>query len=70
MALIRAEQRGSRPLSRIYDGIVESAADLAPLAGVPAPGASGRALGPGSLLYCLETQSIYVKRSDGSWEEV
>lgn len=67
MALIRAEQQGSRPVSQVYDGIVETAADLTALAGLPEPGSAGRRIGPGSLMFCLADGRLYAKKSDGTW---
>ena len=59
--LIRAELSGDRLYSKTYDGIVETAADLA---------AESRLaeMDPGSLMYCLADKGVYVKTPSGSWE--
>ena len=76
MALIRAELQGDpkevfrqredgslETESRgVYDGIIEAASDL-----------TLSRLGdfdPGSMLYCLDDGSVYVKNSQGVWTEV
>lgn len=69
MALIRAEQQGCRPISRVWDGIVETAADLQQLSAAQ-PGSGARDFGPGSLMFCLGDGKLYVKKEDLSWAEV
>ncbi|MBQ1409959.1 MAG: hypothetical protein IIY94_01600 [Oscillospiraceae bacterium] len=73
MALLRAElkgegrltyhkQDGGQPKAEIvgiYEGIVENNEDLA----LPRL----EAFDPGSMLYCMEDDSIYIKNSQGSW---
>ena len=46
----------------IYDGIAESASDLT--------AAQTARYQPGSMVYCLSEQSLYVKNGGGLWEEV
>ena len=76
MAILRAELKGagavtyerqadgtlSSQVHGIYDGIVESAADLA----LPRTGG----FDPGSMLYCLGDHSLYVKTSQNQWEAI
>lgn len=73
MALLRAElkgegrtvyqkQAGAQPKPEtlgLYEGIVETASDLA----LPRLAS----FDPGSMLYCMENNSIYVKNSQGVW---
>lgn len=76
MALLRAESKGKEIIrqvprsdgsldtraSGVYDGIIETAEDLA----LPRIGD----FAPGSMLYCLSNQSIYIKNSHGLWQGV
>lgn len=73
MALLRAElkgegrityqkQAGEPPKAEmlgIYEGVIEEAADLA----LPRL----ELFDPGSMMYCLEDDSLYIKNSQGSW---
>lgn len=76
MALLRAELKGSgqvinlrredgtvgTKVTGIYEGIIETAEDLtAPRLGD---------FGQGSLLFCMENKSLYVKNSSGEWEAI
>ena len=73
MALLRAElkgagrtlcqkQAGAQPRSEtlgVYEGIVETTSDLS----LPRLAT----FDPGSMLYCMSNNSIYVKTSQGNW---
>lgn len=73
MALLRAELKGEGRINYrkqvgeepkpgilgLYEGIIETASDLA----LPRL----ESFDPGSMLYCMGNDSIYVKNSQGSW---
>ena len=76
MALLRTELKGAGSIvhqrredgslgtkvAGIYEGIIETTEDLA------LPCLAEYA--PGSMFYCLEDKSLYIKNSRSSWEEV
>ncbi len=76
MSILRAELKGKGTIvhhlqegtnlcskcSGVYDGIIESAADLG-------LSRTGDFL-PGSMLLCLSNGKIYVKDSSNQWQEV
>lgn len=76
MAILRAELTGRGTVSHhkngygalasvtggIYDILAEAPTDLEEEASA--------AYAPGSMAYCLQTDSLYVKLSDGRWTEV
>ncbi len=73
MALLRAELKGEGRINYhrqagadpkpgilgLYEGIVETASDLT----LPRL----ESFDPGSMLYCMENNSIYIKNSQGVW---
>ena len=58
--LIRAELAGDKLYSKIYDGIVETAADLTGEARLAE-------MSPGSLMYGLADGKVYAKNAAGEW---
>lgn len=76
MAILRAELKGKETFTHtrradgtlgtrvlgVYDGIIETAADLA----LPRT----EDFAPGSLLFCLDDQGLYIKNSAGQWQGV
>lgn len=73
MALLRAELKGEGRINYhrqagespkpgvlgLYEGIIEAAADLA----LPRL----ESFDPGSMLFCMENDKIYIKNSQGVW---
>lgn len=76
MAIIRLKQRDDIMGKRLYEGIVEKAADLADMEDATADPAlkfAGSYVNPvaqGSLFFCAEDKKIYAMLSDGKFEAV
>lgn len=72
MALIRAEHQDWNGDSPIRDGIVEYSDDLVVIEknGYAEYGGSRLGIGPGSAMYCLEDQKVYVMQSDGTFTAI
>ena len=76
MAILRTELHGSGVLTQlkaenespaavtvgVFDAIAETEADLA------APRTA--AFAPGSMVYCIQEESLHIKTTAGLWEEV
>lgn len=61
MAIIRRELQGRSAVTNLFDGICETVDDLQ-------NEEAGRWV-EGSLLYCVATNKVYVKGSNGEWTE-
>lgn len=73
MAVIRLETQGWDGAATVYDGIVETAADLDLLKNSNTGdkvyrGARINPVAAGSVMYCLGDQTLYVKKANESWE--
>lgn len=61
MAIIRRELQGRSAVTNLFDGICETVDDLQ-------SEEAGRWV-EGSLLYCVATNKVYVRGSNGEWTE-
>jgi hypothetical protein len=59
--IIRRELQGCSAVTNLYDGICETAEDT--------QSEEARRWADGSRLYCVATDKVYVKGSDGEWRE-
>ena len=61
MAILRRELQGRAAVTNLFDAICEEITDMQ-------SDEAGRWV-PGSLMYCAEDKSVYLKGADGTWEK-